>query len=516
MESNLSAIGNEEPQGSVPQHVEPHLETANGASSALRVASLPQALSQEVTPVEKQTSENPSVEPSDAAEPKPETAQKPQAESEQPESLSVASPAPADAPEAEVAAPASSDDSMQTLFEQHSDEPRVKKGEIVEGTIAQTTPTEIMVDIGLKSEGIISGKELERMDRETLERLKVGEKVTAYVLNPEDKNGNVVLSLSRALEERDWRQAEELSQNGGVFNGKIDGFNKGGLIVRLGRVRGFVPESQVSRDRRRRAEGNDPAEKWSPMRGEDIAVKVLEVDRARNRLIFSERDAAPVVREQQKERLMDELQVGDVKTGRVKSLADFGAFVDVGGADGLVHVTELSWKHVTHPREVLKVGQEVEVEVISVDRDRKRIGLSIRRREEDPWLVLASQYHVGQLVKGTITKLAKFGAFARLVDNPEIEGLIHISELADHRVNHPKEVVNEGESLPLRVVKIDTEQRRIGLSLKRVNWPEYVETDLLGEFGGDEEDDDYSGEPTVGKFRHTQRFADTFSEEDDS
>ncbi|HLY27821.1 MAG TPA: S1 RNA-binding domain-containing protein, partial [Aggregatilineales bacterium] len=384
MESNLSAVGNEEPQGSVPQNVEPHLETANGTSSALRVSSLPQPTPpQEVAPVEQPVDESPAVESSNSAEPADS-----KAEGEKTESPAAAAPAPGASGEGE-AAPSDSGDSMEALFEQHSDEPRVKKGEIVEGTIAQTTPTEIMVDIGLKSEGIISGKELERMDRETLERLKVGEKVTAYVLNPEDKNGNVVLSLSRALEERDWRQAEELSQNGGVFNGKIDGFNKGGLIVRLGRVRGFVPESQVSRDRRRRAEGNDPAEKWSPMRGEDIAVKVLEVDRARNRLIFSERDAAPVVREQQKERLMDELQVGDVKMGRVKSLADFGAFVDVGGADGLVHLTELSWKHVTHPREILKVGQEVEVEVISVDRDRKRIGLSIRRREEDPWMALA-------------------------------------------------------------------------------------------------------------------------------
>src|SRR5262249_13681392 len=210
---------------------------------------------------------------------------------------------------------------------------------------------------------------------------------------------------------------------------------------------------------------------------ENIAVKVLEVDRGRNRLILSEREAAPQIREQQKEKLMEELQVGDVKTGRVKSLADFGAFVDVGGADGLVHLTELSWKHITHPREVLKVGQEVEVEIISIDRERKRIGLSIRRREEDPWIVIARQYQIGQLGQGTITKLTKFGAFARLVDNPEIEGLIHISELADHRVNHPRDVVEENDVLTLRVVKIEPDQRRMGLSLKKVSSPEFVDQD---------------------------------------
>jgi len=366
---------------------------------------------------------------------------------------------------------------MQQMLDQHSEGPQVKKGDILEGTIVVTTPTEIMVDLGLKTEGVVSAKELERMDKEMIERLKVGEKVLAFVLNPENKNGHVVLSLTRAMEEQDWRQAESLRASGEVYQGKVDGYNKGGLIVRFGRVRGFVPESQVNRDRRSRAAGTDPQEKWGSMRGEDIAVKVMEVDRSRNRLILSEREAAPHVREQRKERLMDELQVGDVRTGRVKSLADFGAFVDVGGADGLVHLTELSWKHVTHPREVLKVGQEVEVEVISVDRDRKRIGLSIRKREEDPWMAIARQYQIGQLVQGTITKLTKFGAFARLVDNPEIEGLIHISEIAPQRVNHPKDVVKEGDVLTLRVVKIDPEQRRLGLSLKKVNSAEYMDAD---------------------------------------
>jgi small subunit ribosomal protein S1 len=447
MESNIPVASNTESIQDAPSVAAPHDETANGnvshplAESPVQPEVMPE---ENVSAADIQSAADPEV----------------TAEDQRPvESASEEVPA-----------------TMEAMLDQHV-EPQVKKGDILEGTIVQTTPTEILVDLGLKSEGMVSGKELERMDREMLEKLKVGEKVLAYVLAPENKSGYVVLSLTRALEEQDWRNAEALRESGEVFQGKVDGYNKGGLIVRFGRVRGFVPESQASRDRRMRATGSDPQEKWGSMRGEDIAVKVVEVDRARNRLILSEREAAPQVREQRKERLLDELAVGDVRTGHVKSLADFGAFVDVGGADGLVHLTELSWKHVTHPREVLKVGQEVEVEVISVDRDRKRIGLSIKRREEDPWMTIARQYQIGQLVQGTITKLTKFGAFARLVDNPEIEGLIHISELAAQRVNHPRDVVNENDVLTLRVVKIDPQQRRLGLSLKRVNSADYLDAD---------------------------------------
>jgi small subunit ribosomal protein S1 len=471
MESNIPVVGSEQPEKDVAPAVAPPAEAANGASEQQ-----PPSLSNQEESVQPQPEAGLAPETPAQPETQPELPVEAQAEvAEVPEAAEVSAPEAVEpgTPQAETP----SETQMETLLAQSQDEPQVKKGDILEGTVARTTPTEILVDVGLKSEGVISGKELERMDRETLDRLKVGEKVLVYVLIPEDKNGNVVLSLTRALEEQDWRHAETLQESGDVYEGKVDGYNKGGLIVRFGRVRGFVPESQVSRDRRRRAEGTDPQEKWGGMRGEDIIVKVLEVDRARNRLILSEREAAPQVREQQKERLLEELQVGDVKVGRVKSLADFGAFVDVGGADGLVHLTELSWKHVTHPRDVLKVGQTVEVEVISIDRERKRIGLSIKRREEDPWMAIARQYQIGQLVEGTITKLTKFGAFARLVDNPEIEGLIHISELADHRVNHPRDVVSEGEALTLRVVKIDPQQRRMGLSLKRVSSPEYLDAD---------------------------------------
>jgi small subunit ribosomal protein S1 len=399
----------------------------------------------------------------------------------QPSSLPAApeeaAPAAASLPETESHESPEASEAPESMENAELDLPKVKKGEIVTGTIISATPTEITVDLGLKAPGIISGRDLERMDKSSLETMKPGEPITAYVMTPENKEGNVVLSLSRALEEQDWRTAEELRKSGEVYIGRIDGFNKGGLIVRFGRVRGFVPESQASRDRRMRAQGQDPQEKWGSMRNEEITVKVVEVDRTRNRLILSERDAAPQMREQRKSQLLGELQVGDERTGRVKSVADFGAFVDIGGADGLVHLTEITWKHINHPKEALKVGQEVNVKVIGIDTERKRIGLSIKALEEDPWVVIARTYQPDQLVQGTITKLTKFGAFARLVENPEIEGLIHISELASQRVNNPKDVVQEGDVLTLRVVKVDADERRLGLSLKRVTDSSYAERD---------------------------------------
>jgi small subunit ribosomal protein S1 len=359
----------------------------------------------------------------------------------------------------------------------------LKKGDLVEGTILATTPTLITVDVGAPNEGVIPGHELERMNRQTLESLKPGEKIHAYVVNPHDHNGNVLLSVNRALEEIDWQKAEEYRQSQEVYESRIAGYNKGGLIVRFGRLRGFVPQSQMSMERRRSLTGDTPEDRWGAMVNEPVVVKVMEVDRARNRLILSERFASRQSREKRKETLIKDLEVGEVREGRVVSLEDFGAFVDVGGAEGLVHLTELSWQHVTHPREVLQVGQTVKVEVISIDPENKRIGLSMKRQEADPWDTIAINYEVGQLVQGMVTKLTKFGAFAQLVDVPEIEGLIHISELSDKRVTHPREVVNEGDKLTLRVVKIDIKNRRLGLSLKKVNSAEYLDQDWATSFG---------------------------------
>ena len=363
----------------------------------------------------------------------------------------------------------------------------IKRGDVLTGTIVRMSPQEILVDVGSKSEGIISGRELEHLPADVLSELKVGDEVMTFVVNPEDRNGNIVLSLSRAQAEKDWREAEDLFKSQDVFEGQVAGFNKGGLIVKVGKVRGFVPASQLvsahgggkaeEAAESEEGEAGRPEERWQPLVGKKLQLKVIEMDRSRNRLILSERAAMRDWRKIQKEKLLSELHEGMRLKGRVISLADFGAFVDLGGADGLVHLSEISWKRVTHPREVLKVGQEVEVEVLNVDHDRKRIGLSLKRLEPDPWSLVENRYKIGQLVEGTITKLAKFGAFARIKDDDQIEGLIHISELSDGRINHPKEVVREGQILTLRIIRIDAERRRLGLSLKRVDQAEYAEAD---------------------------------------
>jgi len=346
------------------------------------------------------------------------------------------------------------------------------RGDILEGTVVKIDPDQILVDIGFKTEGVVPGAELERIKPETI---KVGDQVLVYVVNPGDKSGNVVLSLTRAQLERDWRNVEKLFESGEIFEATVTGYNRGGLIVHLGKVRGFVPASQLSSVTQEGDEGGQ-SEDLAKLVGQKLKLKIVELDRERNRLILSERAAIREWRRQQKERLLAELQEGDILRGEVSSLCDFGAFVDLGGADGLIHLSELSWGRVSHPSEVLKVGDEVEVYVLKVDRKERRIGLSLKRLQPDPWSQVEERYSVGQLVEGTITKLTNFGAFARLKDD-EIEGLIHISELSDERITHPKEVVREGDVLTLRIIRIDPERRRMGLSLRKVAAAEYADLD---------------------------------------
>jgi small subunit ribosomal protein S1 len=354
-----------------------------------------------------------------------------------------------------------------------------RRGEIRTGTIARITDSDILVDIGYKSEGVIPSREFEQIPPERREGLSVGSEVTVFVLRTGGRNGTVLLSLTRAEEEKDWIEAEHLLKTKDIFEGEISGYNKGGLIVKLGQIRGFIPASQVSMSRRWRSDGDSPDQRWGKMVGEPIVAKVIEVERRRNRLILSERAAAREARDILKERLIEELQPGEVREGHVISLADFGAFVDIGGADGLVHTSEISWKRISHPKDVLKVGQEVKVKILSIDPEQKRISLSLRELEEDPWDKIADQYREGQLVEGSITKLTKFGAFASLKGDSdyEVEGLVHISELSDRHIVHPREIVSEGETLTLRVIRVDRERRRIGLSLKRVDSPDYAELD---------------------------------------
>lgn len=350
-----------------------------------------------------------------------------------------------------------------------------KQGEIRTGMIASISPGQILVSVGTKSEGIISGREFEAIPADELADLQVGLEIPVYVINPEDSSGNVVLSYVRAREEMSWKDADSLLDSKETFHSKIVGYNKGGLIVPVGGLRGFVPASQVSLSRRVAMTGDTPEQRWSKMIGEEIDVCIIEVDRERRRLILSERQASTETRESIKERVIDELKEGEIRSGRVTSLAEFGAFVNISGADGLVHLSEISWDRIQHPSEVLKVGQEVKVKVISIDRDKKRIGLSIRQLQEDPWSHKAAKYQVGQLIEGTITRLTKFGAFARIED--DIEGLIHISEIHDKRIEHPKEVLKEGDVVTLRVIKVDPDNHRIGLSLRRVESMAYAEMD---------------------------------------
>jgi small subunit ribosomal protein S1 len=349
-------------------------------------------------------------------------------------------------------------------------------GEIRTGVIASISHSQILVSIGAKSEGVISGRDLDQLSAEERDALKVGQEVHVFVVNPEDANGNVVLSFKRAQEQLSWENADKLLESNSVIESKITGFNKGGLIVAVEGLRGFVPSSQVSALRRTQTTGDTPEQRWQKMVGQPITVRVVEVDRERRRLILSERAASTESRQSLKERVLDELEQGQVYTGRVTSLANFGAFINVNGADGLVHLSELSWDHIEHPKEVLEVGQEIKVKVINVDREKKRIGLSVRALQEDPWRSRVQKYSVGQLVEGVITRLTKFGAFARL--EGDIEGLIHISEIAEHRIEHPKEVLKEGEVKSLRVIRIDADQHRIGLSLRKVDSAAYADKDF--------------------------------------
>jgi small subunit ribosomal protein S1 len=367
---------------------------------------------------------------------------------------------------------------MSALMEEALNFRRLKRGDIVDGEIVSVTPTEVLVHVGAKSEGIVPSKELERLGREGLETLQAGDVIPVYVVKPEDRDGNLILSIRRAEEESDWRRAQELHDSAEVLESHVAGFNKGGLIVRLGRLRGFVPASQLSRAH----QGSNklqPEERWSRLVGEPIQVKVIEFDRRRKRLILSERAALRQWREKQKEQLLDELRVGEVREGVVSSLSDFGAFVDLGGADGLVHLSELSWNRAAKPDELLQVGQEVEVYILGIDQERKRIALSLKRLEPEPWSTVEDRYYVGQLVEGTVTRLTNFGAFALV--NDELEGLIHISELSTGRINHPQDVVSEGEKHVMRIIRIDPKRRRMGLSLSRVADPEYADLDWRAE-----------------------------------
>src|SRR6266498_3374167 len=361
---------------------------------------------------------------------------------------------------------------MEALLAASTTPINIKRGDVVEGVIVRIDQDEILVDIGLKSEGVLSTKELPASGYGSFSELHLNDKVLVYVIQPESSEGHAVLSLKRANTERQWRIAEEQYKNGELLKAKVIDYNKGGLIVDVAGIRGFVPISQILNLKREEVasggESQETAAKLQSMKDKELQLKIIEINRARNRLILSERLAVQEWRQRRREELLDELKPGEVRRGVVSNLANFGAFVDLGGADGLVHISQLAWSRVNHPSEVLHVGQEVEVQVLSVDKDKKKIALSIKRAEVDPWTTVEQRYTPGQIVTGVVTKIAPFGAFARIEDG--IEGLIHLSELLPGM--DPKTSLHEGEQLQLRILRIDAERRRLGLSLRQADAPD--------------------------------------------
>jgi small subunit ribosomal protein S1 len=375
----------------------------------------------------------------------------------------------------------------ELLAEQDSDIKSFKHGDVVEGQVVRIDKDEILVDIGAKSEGVVSNRELFGRHGEGQPALNIGDTVLVYVLQPESPEGHVVLSLRRAGLERKWRAMQEQFEAGVIIEAPVIDHNKGGLIVDCG-IRGFVPISQIV-DFPRRPQNDQPrdaaqeiAEKLQPFVGRKLRLKILEVNRKANRLILSEKVALYEERREKRDELFSSLQVGQKVTGTVRSIAPFGVFIDLGGIDGLVHKSELSWNKVNNPEAGYKVGEEVEAEVIDINHERGRISLSIRRLQPDPWHSTVADFKVGDIIDGTVTKLVNFGAFVRVRDG--LEGLIHISELSHQRVAHPGDVVHEGQTLKLKIISLDSERHRLGLSLKQAEEPPVRQVAEAGPAGG--------------------------------
>ena len=346
---------------------------------------------------------------------------------------------------------------FQELLESSFNYQPPRRGEIRTATILQIDSREIIVDMGVKQDGIVPAQDIERLDPEVRNNLKVGAEVPVYVLNPRDQDDNLIVSINMGLQQYDWERARQLLKSEDVVQVVVTGSNKGGVLVRWNRLEGFIPSSHLVSVNLSGGHGT-----WDDLRDKELGVKVIEVDQDRRRLIFSEREAQKEWRAQQKARLLAELKEGDVVRGTVTGLRDFGAFVNLGGADGLIHVSELAWHRVDHPRDVLKVGDEIDVYVLNLDRDSNRIALSRKRLLSDPWEDADQRYHEGQLVEGVVTNVVDFGAFIAL-DNG-LEGLLHLSEMGDGSLKEPYSYVKKGDRLSLRISHLEPEKRRVGFT----------------------------------------------------
>jgi small subunit ribosomal protein S1 len=335
--------------------------------------------------------------------------------------------------------------------------PTINEGEVVHGTVVRVDKDEVLVDIGYKSEGVIPVAELSiRRSVNPADEVKLGDEIDALVLTKEDSEGRLILSKKRARFEMAWKAIEQAAESGEPVNGKVIEVVKGGLILDLG-VRGFLPASLV--DIRR-------VQDLDEFLAQELRCKVIELNRSRNNVVLSRRAVLEDERKEQRQQILDRLNPGDVVDGQISNIVDFGAFVDLDGMDGLIHISELSWSHVNHPSEVLEIGQDVKVKVLDIDRERQRISLGLKQTQSDPWQQVLETYNEGDTVEGKVTKVVTFGAFVEIM--PGVEGLVHISELAQHHVENPREVVSQGDLVEAKIIEVDAERRRLSLSLKRV------------------------------------------------
>ncbi len=367
----------------------------------------------------------------------------------------------ATAPAAQAAAAAEMD--MGALLDSEAGQPgHLRRGEIIEGVVMSASQDGLIVDVGTKTEAVIPQGEMLSLGAGGPSRLKAGDTVRVMVLQPFSAEGHAIVSLDRARGEEGWDVLAARHESGEVFEAEVTGHNRGGILVNVEGVNAFVPLSQVDSVRR---DDTDASGALAELVGKNVRLKVIELNRKRNRVILSERAAMAEWRKEQKDRIIDELREGEIRPGTVSSITDFGVFVDLGGADGLAHVTELTWERGKKARELYNVGDEVKAYILKVDRENRKISLSLKRAQPEKWDSTVDRFVIGQILMGRVTKLMAFGAFVRL-DGP-VEGLIHISELSNRRIQHPKDVVKEGDVVPVKLVRIEKDRHRLGLSLRQ-------------------------------------------------
>ena len=367
----------------------------------------------------------------------------------------------------------------ELLAEEGRDPIELGRGDVIEGSIVGREAPSLIVDVGAKSEGVVTPNEMHSLTPEQRDSLQIGDGVLVYVLQPDSEESQLVLSIDRARGEQGWRELQTRFEEATTFEATVSGFNKGGLLVNVEGGNAFVPLSQVMGAA---PETDSSGGNLNDFVGRPLLLKVIEINRRRNRVILSERAAMQEWRAEQKDRLLAELREGEIRRGRITSIRSFGVFVDLGGADGLVHLSELSWERDVNPEEAFSVGGDVDVYVMKIDQETKKIGLSIRRARPEQWDDVVAGYEIGQVVAGQVTKLVTFGAFVR-IDGP-VEGLIHVSELVDRRISHPREVVDENEVLPVKIVRIERDRHRLGLSLRQARVEAERDGWIFNEDGG--------------------------------